>query len=181
MTERMEELLGFWFDPENRRHWFEVEESFDREVERRFGGLMQAAAAGKLDHWAESPRGALALCILLDQLPRNIARGTPGAFAHDEQARAVARRALAAGFDRGLLPGERLFLYLPFEHSENLDDQERSVALFGELGSAEWLDYAVRHRDIIARFGRFPHRNAVLGRPSTEAETAFLQEPNSSF
>lgn len=181
MTERMEELLAFWFDPSNRPRWFEADPSFDREVERRFGDLVRAAAAGKLESWADSPRGALALCILLDQLPRNIARGTPGAFAHDAQARDVARRALAAGFDRALLPEERLFLYLPFEHSEDLSDQERSVALFAELGSAEWLDYAVRHRDIIARFGRFPHRNAILGRPGTEAEAAFLQEPGSSF
>jgi uncharacterized protein (DUF924 family) len=182
MTEAMaEKVLSFWFAPASRPCWFESEKGFDREIEERFLSLIEAAARGELEPWAETPRGALALCILLDQFPRNVWRGTPRAFASDAEARRVAGAALAAGHDRKLEADERLFLYLPFEHSEDLADQERSVALFHDLGDAEQLDYAVRHHDIIARFGRFPHRNRVLGRVSTPEEQAFLQQPGSSF
>ena len=182
MTEAaVEEVLSFWFAPTSRARWFESDKGFDREIEERFSSLIEAAARGELEPWVETPRGALALCILLDQFPRNVGRGTPRAFASDAEARRIADLALAAGLDRKLDAEERLFLYLPFEHSENLQDQERSVALFRGLGDAEQLDYAVRHRDIIARFGRFPHRNRVLGRDSTPEELAFLQQPGSSF
>jgi uncharacterized protein (DUF924 family) len=176
-----DEILAFWFADENRPRWFAPEPAFDAEIARRFGPLIEEAADGRLALWAREPPGSLALCLLLDQFPRNCWRGTPRAYAYDGFAQRAAGDALANDHDRELRPEERLFLYLPFEHSEDLADQERSVALMATLGDAGWLDYAVRHRDIIARFGRFPHRNAVLGRASTPEEEAFLLEPNSSF
>ncbi|WP_338089144.1 DUF924 family protein [Nannocystis pusilla] len=140
------------------------------------------AASGALDGWGAAPRGALALVILLDQFPRNMFRGTPEAFASDAKAREVANAALDAGHEHALTQEERLFLYLPLEHSEELADQERCVELMRALDETPmWLDYAVRHRDVIARFGRFPHRNAVLGRESTAEECEFLMQPGSSF
>jgi uncharacterized protein (DUF924 family) len=177
----IDELLAFWFAPGEHDRWFTPDPAVDAEIARRFAPLIADAASGRLAHWIDEPRGALALCLLLDQFPRNVWRGTPRAFACDEQARRVAEEALARGHDQALAPEERLFLYLPFEHSESPADQERCVVLMGRLGNAEWLDYAVRHRDIIARFGRFPHRNAILGRASTAEELAFLQQPGSSF
>ncbi|MEK0082206.1 DUF924 family protein [Benzoatithermus flavus] len=176
-----DEILTFWFAPENRPRWFTPDSAFDAEIARRFGPLIEDAADGRLAAWVREPRGALALCILLDQFPRNVWRGTPRAFAYDRYALPVAEEALARGHDRALSPEERLFLYLPLEHSEDLERQQRCVALMEGLGDPGWLDYAVRHRDIVARFGRFPHRNAVLGRTSTAEEEAFLQEPNASF
>ena len=182
-------VLDVWFGPDGgaieRAVWFEVDAAFDQAVGAQCRALHTAAAAGALDHWAATPRGCLALLILLDQVPRNLYRGSARAFATDAQARAVARSALAAGHDRALTPVERQFVYLPFEHSEDLADQELSVALFDSLPEppdrAESVDYARRHRDIIARFGRFPHRNAALGRTSTPEEDAFLKQPGSSF
>jgi len=185
-------VLDFWFDAGSgpdfeapRAVWFDIDAAFDRAVGARCGALHDAAAAGRLDGWAATPLGCLALLILLDQVPRNLFRGTPRAYATDGQARAHARAAIAAGFDRALGPVQRWFVYLPLEHSETLADQVRCVALFEALGdhaeSADTLDWVRRHHDIIARFGRFPHRNAVLGRPSTPEELAFLQEPNASF
>ena len=138
-------------------------------------------AQGELAARAAEPRGALASCLVLDQLPRNLFRGTPRAFAYDPLARAIARRTVAAGLDRQLDAKARLFLYLPFEHSEEIADQREAVRLCEELGNAGWLDYARRHLVIIERFGRFPHRNAILGRVSTPEEVAFLREPGSSF
>lgn len=180
-ADAIDDVLTFWFAPGRKESWFGKSDAFDREIGARFGSLMEDAAAGRLGHWTATPRGSLALCILLDQFPRNVWRGTPRAFASDARAREVAAHALAAGQDRCLTPDERMFFYLPFEHSEDPGDQERCVRLMAELGDPEWLEYAVRHRDIIARFGRFPHRNAVLGRASTDEERAFLEEPNSSF
>ncbi|MBI4184994.1 MAG: DUF924 domain-containing protein [Proteobacteria bacterium] len=184
----VERVLTFWFGPragpgfgEKRAAWFKAGLAFDREIAKRFAAEAEAAAAGRLHHLAATAEGALALVILLDQFPRNIHRGTPRAFAADRHAREVAAAALARGFDRELAPTQRLFLYLPFEHGEELADQERAVALVAALGDAEALDYAIRHRDIIARFGRFPHRNAILGRASTAKEAAFLKQPGSSF
>jgi uncharacterized protein (DUF924 family) len=177
----LDEILAFWFAPSSRDRWFASDPDFDREIATRFGTLVEDAAAGRLGRWGETARGSLGLCLLLDQFPRNAWRGTPRAFAHDPAARAAASAALDRGHDRELDPEGRMFLYLPFEHSEDLDDQERCVALMAGLSNEEWLDYAVRHRDIIARFGRFPHRNRILGRPSTEAEIVFLREPGSSF
>lgn len=181
-------VLSFWFGPgwqaagpAPRPEWFKPNPDFDGEIARLFGDHVERAMAGGLSELAEGAHGSLALILLLDQFPRNLFRGTARAFAADGRALAVARRALERGFDETLPPVMRLFLYLPFEHSEDLADQERSVALIKALDNAEWLDYAVRHRDIIARFGRFPHRNAALGRPTTAEEAAFLKTPNSSF
>jgi uncharacterized protein (DUF924 family) len=185
-------VLDFWFGPADtpghgarRAIWFAADAAFDQAVGTTCGALHDQAAAGRLDAWAGTPRGALALLILLDQAPRNLFRGTPRAFATDPQARAHARAAVAAGFDQDLPPVLRWFVYLPFEHSEALDDQRRAVALFEPLRDdplcASALEAVRHHHDIIARFGRFPHRNAILGRPSTEAELVFLTQPNSSF
>jgi uncharacterized protein (DUF924 family) len=183
-----DEVLDFWFggvagDDFTSRNgvWFRKDKAFDAAIRDRFAALQGEAAAGRLSAWEAAPRSALALVIVLDQFPRNMFRGTSQAFATDPMALAAAKRAIERGFDSRLQPVERLFLYLPFEHSESLADQERSVALLGSLGDANALDYAKRHRAIIARFGRFPHRNANLGRPSTPEEIAFLKQPGSSF
>ena len=175
------DILAFWFSQKVRAKWFARDDGFDAELRQRFGALLGQARLGELAHWAESPEGALALVILLDQFSRNIHRGTPEAFAADAQALGVAKHAIARGHDLRLTPDGRGFLYMPFEHSEDIADQDRGVALFEALGAAEPLDYMRRHRDIIACFGRFPHRNAILGRNSTADEVAFLKQPGSSF
>jgi uncharacterized protein (DUF924 family) len=165
------DLVTFWTEAGEKR-WFTRDEAFDRELRERFITLHERAAAGEFDEtWMRDAESALALVILLDQFPRNSFRGAARAFATDPHARAIADRAIASGLDE-LVPKQlRLFFYLPFEHSESLADQERSVALHTAIGMEEW---AVRHRDIIRRFGRFPHRNAVLGRETTPEEKAFL-------
>lgn len=175
------DVLDFWFAATTRPGWFVRSEVFDARVRAELGPLHERAARGELDAWAGEPRGALALVILLDQVPRNIHRGSPLAFASDARALQHARAAVDAGLDRSLEEVERVFLYLPFEHSEALADQDRSVALMGALAEPMWLDYAERHRVVIARFGRFPHRNATLGRESSPEELEFLQQPGSSF
>jgi uncharacterized protein (DUF924 family) len=184
------EVLLFWFGPAAERgkphkRWFVNSEAFDREVRERFLPLYEKAAAGKLAHLKDSAADCLALIVVLDQFPRNMFRGTPRAFATDSLALETARHAVACGFDRALLPVERLFVYLPFEHSEVLADQERSCDLTRALDAyPETNDvyrYALAHRDIIQRFGRFPHRNAILGRTSTPEELEFLKGPGSSF
>jgi uncharacterized protein (DUF924 family) len=181
MTE-IGDVLHYWFDEAGPQKWFEGGPSFDAEVRQRLGALHDRAAAGDLDGWAATPDGALALLILLDQVPRNIFRGTPQSFATDAQARTIARRALEAGFDLDVPPERRIFFYLPLQHSEDPADQRDSERLTEErIGDAEQGAYARRHREIIERFGRFPHRNAILGRVSTPEELAFLTEPNSSF
>jgi uncharacterized protein (DUF924 family) len=171
--------------------WWSKSADLDAELARRFGGLVAAARSGALDDWTATPQGALALILLTDQLPRNIFRGTPASFASDPIALSVCVAGLASGADRQLTPTERVFFYLPLEHAESLAEQDRSVALCTQLldevpdAVADRyrgvLDYAVRHRQVIARFGRFPHRNAILGRASTAEEIAFLAEPGSSF
>ncbi|MEZ4380175.1 MAG: DUF924 family protein [Nannocystaceae bacterium] len=176
------DVLDFWFSDRVSAKWWVKDPDFDAEVAARLGELHRQAAAGALDDWAATAEGALARVLLLDQVPRNIYRDTPAAFASDAQARRATEAALDAGHDAALPePSQRLFLYLPLEHSESLADQERCVALMAALGNAMWHDYAVRHRDIVARFGRFPHRNAILGRESTAEELAFLEQPGSSF
>ena len=183
-------VLLFWFggpgeQGKRRKHWFERSEAFDREVRERFLAVYEEAAAGRLARWQDTPRDCLALIVLLDQLPRNMFRGTPRAFAADPLALDAARHAVAHAYDRQLLPVERLFAYLPFEHSEALADQVRACELIQPLGAfpetADAYPYALAHRDIIQRFGRFPHRNAILGRPSTPEEIDFLTQPGSSF
>lgn len=181
-----DDVLRFWFDGDHTRFrdaWFEKDAAFD-EACGAFRETLQAARSGGLDHWSQDADGTLALIILLDQLSRNVHRGTPGAFAADVQARTLARNAVARGIDQKLHPVQRLFLYLPFEHSEDLADQHEAVRLLEEmriaLGDAT-IEYAYRHRDLIRRFGRFPHRNAILGRDSTAAEILYLRQPGVSF
>lgn len=188
-------ILIFWFgDPaaenseygQQRKIWFRKDPAFDHAVKDRFLDTYETVRQGNLTDWLATPQTALALTLLLDQFPRNMFRGTERCFETDSQALEVAQTALSKGFDQSLLPVERMFLYLPYEHSENLTHQATAIALFEslvqtdpELRSA--LDYAHRHRDVIARFGRFPHRNAALGRKSTSAEEAFLKQPGARF
>jgi uncharacterized protein (DUF924 family) len=167
-------VIAFWRAAGPDR-WFERDNAFDDEVRRRFLATYEAAAAGKLTDWEQSAEGSLALLILLDQFPRNMFRGEARAFATDALARAVASRAILNGFD-GAFPDMRGFFYLPFEHSENLADQERCIALYKAAGDADGVKWAEIHADIIRRFGRFPHRNAVLGRMTTPEEQKFLDD-----
>jgi uncharacterized protein (DUF924 family) len=167
------DVVAFWREAGAER-WFKKDAAFDDEIRRRFLTIYEAAAAGKLSHWEQSAEGALALLILLDQFPRNMFRGLPRAFASDALARAVTAGAIVRGFDSQVEPAMRQFFYVPFEHSENLADQERGVALYKAAGDADGLKWAELHADIIRRFGRFPHRNAALGRVTTPEEQAFL-------
>ena len=175
------EVLEFWFAAATQPHWFARSEAFDARVRDALGPLHAQAARGELDAWASDPRSALALVLLLDQAPRNLHRGSPDAFACDPRALKHARAVVDAGQDTQLNELERLFLYLPFEHSESLADQDRCCTLTRQLPTPQWAEYADKHRAIIARFGRFPHRNAALGRPSTLEETTFLAQPGSGF
>ncbi len=188
----IQSVLDFWFAPEGeaehgtfRRTWFEKQPEFDGACRTHFAALLRDARQGSLDRWAETAEGALALVVLLDQLSRNIHRGTPEAFAADAQALAVARRMVARGFDRVLAPVMRIFVYLPFEHAEDPALQDEAVRLMETLPDAPWRSEVVRfahaHRDVIALYGRFPHRNAILGRTSTPAETEYLAQPGAGF
>jgi uncharacterized protein (DUF924 family) len=165
---------SFWFSEESRRQWFAPTPAFDQAIRARFRDLFARAGSGRLETWEQSPEGFVALCILLDQMPRNMFRGTPRAYATDHTALEVAKRTVDKGFDRGLLPNQRQFVYLPFSHSERLADQLRAVALFEAASLDEALVYVRGDLAIIRRFGRFPHRNAILGRSSTPEEVAFL-------
>jgi uncharacterized protein (DUF924 family) len=172
-------LLAFWFEtPDCEARWFKADAGFDAALGARFGKLAARAAEGELGDWAATVEGALALVLLLDQLPRNLHRGGAMAFAADGKARAAARAAISRGFDRALPPVRRQFLYLPFEHSEDPADQEEGLRLFASLPEGEFrdgcLDWARRHAQVIQRFGRFPHRNGALGRDSSADEAAFL-------
>ena len=189
---RVEEILDFWFGSpksldygKERSFWFTKNSEFDRELSDRFLLNYEQAARGELDYLQDSPLGCLALVLLLDQFGRNMFRGTPKSFATDAKALSVAQGAVQRGCDRALLPVQRWFIYLPFEHSENLADQERCVELFATLSnhpeSANTIEYALRHKAVIERFGRFPHRNKILGRTNTAAEAEFLKQPGSSF
>jgi uncharacterized protein (DUF924 family) len=181
-------ILAHWFgtpklaDPvEFREAWFKRDDAFDQDIRASFSNDVESALRGELDGMSEGAQGALALLLLLDQFTRNLFRGTPKAFAGDARARKIAKAALARGFDAAMSPNHRIFLYLPFEHSEDIADQARSVTLFATLNDPRAYDYAVRHKDVVARFGRFPHRNAALGRESTLEEIEFLKTPGSSF
>jgi uncharacterized protein (DUF924 family) len=167
------DVLGFWRAAGSER-WFKKDDGFDAGIRSRFLTAYEAAAAGHLSAWEDTPDGALALLIVLDQFPRNMFRASARAFAADPLARQVATRAIARGFDQQVIAAERVFFYLPFEHSEQLADQERAVVLVRAIGDADLLKWSELHADIIRRFGRFPHRNAVLGRTTTPAEQAFL-------
>jgi uncharacterized protein (DUF924 family) len=180
------DILAFWFEGDpttSRKAWFVKTAEFDAACST-YAKVLRDAKAGRHDAWADTASGALALTIVLDQLSRNLHRGSAQAFEADSQARSVARAAIARGFDRALGPEERKFLYLPFEHSEDLADQEESVRLFETLRpevSDDTTGYAHSHRDVIRRFGRFPHRNAALGRTSTAEEVQYLSEPGAGF
>ncbi len=185
-------VLEFWFGApgeahfgKSRRQWFVKDPEFDAQIARRFGALVEAALAGELDHWQASPAEELARIVVLDQFTRNIHRGTAAMFAGDALALAAADDLVAGGRDRELLPVQRAFCYLPFEHSESLADQDRAVQLFETLRDDEdaggMLEWALRHREVIQRFGRFPHRNEILGRASSAAELEFLGQPGSRF
>jgi uncharacterized protein (DUF924 family) len=187
------EVLDFWFGPEGspvrgtaRQEWFTKDAAFDRLIAGRFGATIERALRGELDGWAAEPHAALARIVVLDQFTRNVFRGTPRAFAGDPQARAAAVTLVDAGMDEQLVPGLRAFAYMPLEHAESMAMQDEAVRLYTRMAAADasfasMLDYAHRHRDVIQRFGRFPHRNAILGRPSTAEEMAFLAQPGSSF
>ncbi|AZD05851.1 Putative transmembrane protein [Pseudomonas chlororaphis] len=193
-------LLDWWFGSaekpadivaEKGKLWFGKRDSQDLEARERFGDLVEQALAGGLTEWAQRPQGWLALVLLLDQLPRMLYRETPKSFAGDLRAQALVAQGIAADFDRQLSPMQRSFVYLVFEHCENLAVQNEAISRFAALHDeqppedrpvfADHLDYAERHQKIIARFGRFPHRNRILGRESTPEELAFLREPGSSF
>jgi uncharacterized protein (DUF924 family) len=187
-------ILRFWFgDPQvddsyqqRRKLWFRKRPQVDQEIRDRFQSLYDRAVAGEFSDWQRSPQGSLALLLLFDQFPRNMFRDSAQAFATDPLALAIAEAAIVQDFDQLLEPIRRIFVYLPLEHSENLDHQRRSVELFRQLHSqhpefADILDYAIRHQQVIERFGRFPHRNQWLDRPSTPEEMEFLQQPGSSF
>ena len=195
-----ENVLAFWFGlpgsaaeiaGRQRKLWFGKTPENDLAVTERFAATLRAAAAGKLDHWANTSRGRLALVIVLDQFPHHIHRDQLQAFATDSQALALSLAALAAAEDRQLAPIERVFLYLPLEHAESIDMQDQSVSLYEKLAREagaderalfdDFLDYARKHRDVVVRFGRFPHRNEILGRPSTPDELEFLKQPGSRF
>jgi uncharacterized protein (DUF924 family) len=190
-------ILDFWFVPlpgetaldtpskVTRRVWFTKDDAFDRAIRDRFGSALAAGLAGAYGEWCTSAHGSLARVVLLDQFTRNAFRGTPAAFTGDARALATAEEAIERGFDRTLDAHERWFLYMPFQHSESLVVQERSVALFDalarETGLTDPLPYPQRHHDVIRRFGRFPHRNGILGRASSTEELAFLREAGSRF
>jgi uncharacterized protein (DUF924 family) len=172
----------FWFNEIGAAAWFEPNAAIDGSVRSRFLAIHEQVVADFHPATATSSADrAVASVIVLDQFPRNMFRGTPLAFATDHLALAVASEAIARGFYNVLDKHRRLFMYLPFEHSEKLDDQHRAVELIGNLGDEELLQYAVAHRDIITRFGRFPHRNVILGRPSTTEEVEFLKQSGSAF
>ena len=171
------EILEFWFAEAVKPLWFASTPEFDAALRERFLATYRAAATGQLEDWERTPLGALALVIVLDQFPLNLFRGQPESFATEAAARVVADRAIARGSDLEMSPEQRLFLYLPFMHGEALADQERSVRLFQQAGLEESLRFARHHRDLIRRFGRFPHRNAILGRESTPEEIAYLASP----
>ncbi|MCT7948402.1 DUF924 domain-containing protein [Ancylothrix sp. C2] len=189
---KVDEILEFWFGKSSdsnygkrREIWFTKDPLFDEELRNRFYTDYQLATTGSLDTWQDSPRSCLALILLLDQIPRNIFRGQIEAFGTDFKAVVAAQNAIEKGFDKEMLPVERWFIYLPFEHSENMEHQRRCIELFEALKddpeSGYAIDYAIQHFKIMERFGRFPHRNAILGRESTPEEIEFLQQENSSF
>ncbi|WP_435104183.1 DUF924 family protein [Arhodomonas sp. AD133] len=203
MADKSEDILTYWFGEhapsqgdgdvarERQRLWFSADDTVDADIEARFGQLLVSAARGELERWSETPRGRLALIILLDQFSRNIYRGTPDAYANDRMALAHSLEGQTRGQDRELRPVERIFFYMPMMHTEALPVQDEAVQRFQALAEAvepgerdafqPSVDAAQQHREIILRFDRFPHRNRILGRDSTPAELAFLETPGSSF
>jgi uncharacterized protein (DUF924 family) len=191
MVAAAQEVLDFWFAPAHVGRWFVSDAGFDAQLRERFGDTAQAAADGVLDDWSDTPSGWLALLIALDQFPRNLHRGDARAWAQDVKAQRVALSGIARACDQSLPPLQRVFAYMPLEHAEDSALQERSVALFERLCAeappeqraqfGDFVDYARRHRDVIKRFGRFPHRNAALGRTSTPQESSYQAQPGAGF
>ncbi len=175
------DVLHFWFEELDPKDWWRKDDALDAKIVSRFKPTYDVLREGVPASWLESPEGMLAAILVLDQFPRNMFRDDPRAFATDAGALELAKRAIADGMDTKLEPRERAFIYLPFQHVEDRADQARSVELFTALGEKLNLDFAMRHKAIIDRFGRFPHRNAVLGRASTAEEEEFLKQPGSSF
>lgn len=183
MRDIKQEILHFWFEETQPAQWFQKNIDFDALIRERFLSTYRLAADGVCDIWRDDSDGALALCVVLDQFPRNIFRGQPESFATDARALLVAKHAISRGFDQTQPPVRRRFLYLPFEHSESIADQQRSVALFQSMQVDDPLgyDYALRHMEVIERFGRFPHRNAILGRQNMPDEDEYLAQPGAGF
>ncbi|MDX1737711.1 MAG: DUF924 family protein [Alphaproteobacteria bacterium] len=177
----IEAVLKFWFEECEPKNWFMKDADFDNEIRKRFLGLHTDVADNARDHWRDSPKGCLAEVIVLDQFSRNMFRDTPGAFAYDDRALECMNHTIKKDYHRSFSVVEKNFLYLPMQHSEDLEVQRQSVELYLENGDNNTLDYAIRHKRIIEKFGRFPHRNEILGRASTEEEIEFLKKPGSSF
>ncbi|MEH6630056.1 MAG: DUF924 family protein [Halopseudomonas aestusnigri] len=176
------DVLNFWFAEGMDKKWFFKDQEFDREVEQKLLPLYEKATLGELKDWENSVEGCLALCILLDQVPRNLFRNNPKTFATDLAALKIAQSVIEKIWDKSLTQRERVFIYLPFEHSEDLSVQQESLSLYRTLDdNSDWYVYAEKHEVIVRRFGRFPHRNEVLGRKNTVEEIEFLKQPGSSF
>ncbi len=175
------DVLSFWFEELTPKEWWVKSEELDREIKQRFETLHKKALASELFNWRQTSNGALAEIIVLDQFSRNIFRDQPGAFAADPLALALAQQAIAKGQDKDLTKQQRHFLYMPYMHSESRIIHEQAVELFKSLSDEDTLNFEIRHKDIIEKFGRYPHRNEILGRTSTEEEIAFLKTPGSSF
>lgn len=183
MKDIQKDVLAFWFEETQPPQWFQVNPDFDAQITERYADAYDKAAHGIFDDWKNDPDGCLALCLILDQFPRNMFRGTPQAFATDGRALVISKYALAKGFDQVLAPIKRRFLYLPFEHSENLNDQRKCLELFEKMKKDDPLgyDYALRHLKVIEKYGRFPHRNKILQRMNTPDEEEYLAQSGAGF
>lgn len=176
-----QDILDFWFSPETQPNWFAKNDQFDQSLKEKFGDILEQASRAELWSWRKNADGRLAEILVLDQFSRNIFRDTPRAFAQDSLALALAQEAISQDLDKQLSPEQRSFLYMPFMHSESKLIHEFALKLFQRLGNPENLEYEIKHKIIIDRFGRYPHRNQILGRESTEEELSFLTQPDSSF
>jgi len=171
---KFEEIINFWFEEVDSSLWFNSTAEFDLQLKQRFESVYQEALKGTLDHWGNSPDGALALIVLLDQFPLNMYRGKPESFSGEKKAQSIAREAVAKKFDEQLTDAQKAFMYMPLMHSEDMNDQDFSVSLYEKAGLKQNLRFAKHHRKIVRKFGRFPHRNSILGRESTVEEIAYL-------
>ena len=176
-----QDILDFWFSPETQPNWFAKSDQFDQSLKEKFSDILEQASRAELWSWRKNADGRLAEILVLDQFSRNIFRDTPRAFAQDSLALALAQEAISQDLDKQLSPEQRSFLYMPFMHSESKLIHEFALKLFQRLGNPENLEYEIKHKIIIDRFGRYPHRNQILGRESTEEELSFLTQPDSSF
>ena len=175
------EIIKFWFEDITPKQWFKKDDQFDEMLKQRAAQIVQQALNGQLDSWAETPQGAIALVLLLDQFTRNISRNTPMAFAGDEMALAISLKASSSDWFKEQSEPMRIFLLMPMMHSEDIAIQDNSLLLFKEFTNEDTYSYAVNHRNVVAKFGKFPHRDKILGRPSSAEEIEFLKQPGSSF